>query len=63
MQVVSWAELERIWVWGKKGEYISQGTSDVEEFLNLSMLVGDSNEGIRSYQSDAVNLHALLREL
>lgn len=63
MKVVSWAELEGIWVWREKRKDICQGTSNIEEFLNLLSVSKIPCKIISTYQSNSMDLHALMREL
>jgi len=63
VKVVSWAELEGVWVWWEKREDICQGTGNIEEFLNLLGVSRIPCTIPLTYQSNPVDLHALMREL
>lgn len=63
MEVVSGAELEGVRVWWEKGQDVGQGAGHVEEFLDLTRLAVLTKLGGGTYQSDAVDFHARLREL
>jgi hypothetical protein len=60
VEVISWAELKRIWIRWEEREHIGQRAGNIEKFLNLEDVSFIQKKTRNTYQSNSMDFHALM---